>query len=286
MGYNSYSYKTQVDKCVDMITKGTPIAVIDLETTGRSPDKNYIFEFAGYKFCFDDKLNITMLDKTAILINSAEPINKKISELTGFTNDDLIGRPTENVVFPRIRSFLNGAILCSHNVTFEHGFVSAMYSRCGDYYLPVEKLDTLKMSRDLHKEEKSHKLGDIACRYGLDKDVKFHDARFDAAVCAKLLKIFITEYQDVNNDKENSKIKAEPIYINYWDGFRYDQKRIYITTKYGTVWWSVLNGQWGEKESGLIDLINMSYLEKRVLQYTKCNTFSELSKFKGKIKCC
>ena len=285
MGYNSYYYKNQVDKCFDLAKKGVPIAVIDLETTGFSPEKNYIFEFAGIKFIYDKDYNPRIIDKRAYLIHPAEPLSDKITKITGFTNNDVADKPTEAEMFSKIKSFMDNTILCSHNTDFETKFMKALYFRYQSIFNPIDVLDTLKMSRDLHKEEKTHKLSDISKRYGFDKGLKFHDARDDTTACYRALNFFKSEYDDVDNSSENTKIAIEPTSIRFWEGPRHDMKRLYIATNYGTVWWSTFNKSWGEKDKGTIDAINMSYLEKRVLEITKCANFDELSKFRGSIKC-
>lgn len=285
MSYNFYSYKGQAEKCLKMAQKGIPIAVIDLETTGRSATNNYIFEFAGVKLTFDDKLNPVFKEKLAVLMKPAEPLSAKITEITGFTNKDVEGRPTEKEVFSKIKAFMDNSIMCSHNTTFEYGFMSAMYERNGFIFHPVDIIDTLKMSRDLHKEEKSHKLSDIADRYGISKGVRFHDARDDTIVCFKLLSRFFNEYNDISLPEQKGKPSPKVLSIQYWEGKRHDQKRLYINTDYGTVWWSVLNRAWGEKDKGVLDAVNMDYLVTKVLSVTKCKSIDELSKFRGHIKC-
>lgn len=284
MGYNTYTYKDQVDRCMQANQQGIPIAVIDLETTGRSANKNYIFEFAGIKILFDKDLNAKVVDNITLLIKPAEPLSKKISDLTGFTNDVLVNRPTEKESFGRIFNFMNNTILCSHNTAFEKGFMEAMYNRQNKIFIPIDIIDTLKMSRDLNKEEKSHKLSDVAERYGIADGVKFHDARDDTLVCAKLLSRFINEYADVDYSSQYGKDRPIVFSIQYWEGKRHDQKRLYIQTDRGTLWWSCFNKTWGEKDKGIIDLIDMCYLEKRVLEMTKCSNFDELADFKGAVQ--
>lgn len=281
MGYNSYSYKQHTQKCLNMAFNGTPIAVIDLETTGRSAAKNYVFEFAGIKILIDKNLNVKVIDKLSGLMNPAEPLSDKITEITGFTNEDVKDKPSESVFFPQIKKFMEGTIMCAHNAVFENGFMTAMYERNNDIFLPFEILDTLKMSRDLHKEEKSHKLSDIAARYGVDAGIRFHDARGDTIVCAKILSRFINEYSDLKEDSQDGKLIPTVYSVRYWEGKRYDQKRLYIATDCGTVWWSVFNRIWGEKDKGTIDAVNMKYLEQRVLSITNCQNLDELAKYRG-----
>lgn len=298
MGYNTYSYKSQVDKCINLSRQGIPIAVIDLETTGKSATKNYIFEFAGIKLLFDDSLNAKVVDHLSGFIKPAEPLSSVITKITGFTDEDVKDKPLEHTVFPKIAAFMNNTILCSHNTTFEKGFMEAMFQRNNMIFSPVDVIDTLKMSRDLHKTEKSHKLGDIASRYGLDKDIHFHDARDDTIICAKILARFINEYSEIVVADETNKIIPRINSIRFWEAttvndkgervkLRHDQNRIYVSTNCGSLWWSTFYHTWGskDKDDNIFERINMSYLEKKVLEITKCKDIDELSRFKGSIKC-
>lgn len=298
MGYNTHSYKTQVDKCIELSRRGIPFAVIDLETTGKSANNNYIFEFAGIKLLFDENLNAKVVDHLSGFMKPAEPLSPVITKITGFTNEDVKDKPLESVVFPKIAAFMNNTILCSHNTTFEKGFMEAMYQRNNMIFSPVDIIDTLKMSRDLHSEEKSHKLGEIAARYGLDKDVHFHDAKDDTLICAKVLARFINEYSEIVVEDETSKIIPRIISIRFWEAtttnkngervkMRHDQNRIYVSTNEGTFWWSTYYRTWGNKakDDNMFKRVNMSYLEKKVLELTHCKDLDELSRFKGDIKC-
>ena len=283
--YNSYYYKEHVIQCVKMARAGTPICVIDLETTGRSARDSYVFQFAGLKCIIDNTFTPKIIDNICVFIKPEMPLTEKITEITGFTNEDLKDKASEETVFPKIQKFMDNCIMCSHNTTFEESFLNAMYARNGCVFKPTEIIDTLKMSRDLHKEEKVHKLGTIAERYGIADGVKFHDARDDTIICGRLLSRFLSEYIEAKNDDQSNKIIPKVISVSFWQGKRYDQKRIYIFTNLGTVWFSSIDRVWGEKDKGVIDKINMDSLIKQVFTLTKTDDLDELSKFKGSVKC-
>jgi len=283
--YRSYTYKEHTNKCMSMVKSGVPICIIDLETTGKSAKNSYIFQFAGIKCIMDENMILRVKDNLSVFIKPEIQLTEKIEEMTGFTNDDLIDKPKEQTVFPYIKRFMDNCIMCSHNTAFEESFMTAMYARNGCVFQPIEILDTLKMSRDLHKDEKVHKLGVIAERYGIAEGVHFHDARGDTIVCGKLLSRFLMEYNEVKNEVQTDKIIPKVLSISYWEGKRHDQRRIYIFTNLGTVWFSVIDHTWGEKDRGTIEKINMDDLIRQVLAYTKADSLIEFSKFKGSLKC-
>lgn len=283
--YEAYSYEEQVKKILKAAASGIPIAVIDLETTGKSCNENYVFEFAGVKLAFDSDGNATVLDKAAILMRPAEALSPKITEITGFKNSDLIGKPSEAAVFGRIESFMADTIMCAHNAPFERGFMTTMYLRNDQIFSPMGIIDTLKMSRDLHKKEKSHKLSDIADRYKLSGGVRFHDARGDVVVTAKLLEIFIKEYLALVPEKQEGKIVPKIASVRFWTGKSHTMQRLYIATNVGVIWFSTWNRSWGEKDKGTLDAIDMNALQTQVLAMTKCSDLEALQKFRGSITC-
>ena len=283
--YNSYIYKEHVRQCVKMARAGIPICVIDLETTGRSAKDSYVFQFAGLKCIIDKSLTPKIIESLCVFIKPEVPLNERITEITGFTNEDLKDKANEETVFPKIKKFMDNCIMCSHNTSFEESFMNAMYARNGCVFKPAEIIDTLKMSRDLHKEEKRHKLGVIAERYGIADGVKFHDARDDTIICGRLLSRFLSEYVDAKNDDQSKKITPKVHSVSYWEGKRHDQKRLYIFTNLGTVWFSVTDSIWGEKDKDVISMINMDSLIKQAFVLTGSDDLVELSKFKGSVKC-
>lgn len=82
---------------------------------------------------------------------------------------------------------LRGALFTAHNAKFDLGFLASDAARFGIDMQLSPALCTLQLSRKLDpKRERSHKLGDVAQHYGIDR-VQQHDALADARLTARCL---------------------------------------------------------------------------------------------------
>jgi CRISPR-associated protein Cas2 len=117
--------------------------VIDIETTGFSPEKNEILELAAIKI-----ENGEMQDKFSALIKIEGQIPKKIEDLTGITNTIA----TESgVSLPHALSlfleFIGTDPLVAHNARFDIGFLNAACRRHALNAIANECTDTLALAR-------------------------------------------------------------------------------------------------------------------------------------------
>ena len=135
--------------------------VLDLETTGNTPLYDRITEIALIRF-----ENGIEIDRWETLVNPGVSIPPFISRLTGITNDMVSGAPTFEEVAPTLYSHIEGAVLAAHNVRFDHGFLKSEFRRLGAI-LRQKVMCTVKLSRKLYPEHRSHGLDAIMRRYGL-----------------------------------------------------------------------------------------------------------------------
>lgn len=131
--------------------------VIDIETTGLSPDFDSIIEFSGIRV-----RNYHVVDRFETLIKPPFPVSPFITELTGITNDMLEQAPTISEVIINIRSFLADDVIVGHNVNFDINFLyDAMMTNQG-VPLSNDFVDTMRLSRKALPELDHHRLSDIA----------------------------------------------------------------------------------------------------------------------------
>ncbi len=156
--------------------------IFDLETTGLSSRFDRIIEFGGVRV-----RNGEIIDQLSLLIHPEDvPLQATASEISGITMAMLNGQPTFNDVAQSIVSFIQGAILLSHNAPFDIGFLEASFARLNKpFQYPV--IDTLTLSRHLFTDAKSHRLGALAKRLGVvyDED-RAHRAVYDAEVLVSI----------------------------------------------------------------------------------------------------
>lgn len=139
--------------------------VIDLETTGLSPDWDFIIELAAIKV-----VDGQITDQFSSIVNTESGIHLDdfITELTGISQEMVDSAPLIGSVLPEYLKFIGNDIVVGHNVNFDINF---LYDKCMNYInLPFanDYIDTLRLSRRIHPEFSHHRLSDLSDRYGLD----------------------------------------------------------------------------------------------------------------------
>ncbi|MDP2071747.1 PolC-type DNA polymerase III [Methylotenera sp.] len=138
-----------------------PVTILDLETTGLSPQYDRITEIGLIEV---DSLG--SISEWSTLVNSDVPIPDNIRMITGISNTMLAGAPTFTSLAANLISRLNGKIILAHNASFDLGFLRAEFQRAG---LPFESeaLCTVKLSRALYPQHRKHSLSALIDRYSL-----------------------------------------------------------------------------------------------------------------------
>ena len=139
--------------------------VIDLETTGLSPEWDSIIEVSAIKIC-----NGKIVDQFSSLANTSYGIklDSFISELTGISQEMIDEAPVIDSVLPKYIDFIGSDIVIGHNVNFDINF---LYDKSMEYMrVPFSNdyIDTMRLSRRIHPEFSHHRLSDLASRYELD----------------------------------------------------------------------------------------------------------------------
>lgn len=103
----------------------TPVAVIDLETTGLSPLKDRIVEMAVVRV--DPGQSPRLILDT--LINPERPV--AATHIHGISDEDVAGAPRFPDVAGHLLETLSGCVLAAYNVYFDMRFLSAELERAG-----------------------------------------------------------------------------------------------------------------------------------------------------------
>jgi len=154
--------------------------LLDLETTGATPLKDRITEIALIRF-----ENGQEIDRWQTLVNPQTNIPDFIQSLTGITNEMVEDAPTFEQVAGKLLDYLDDAVMCAHNVRFDHGFLKAEFKRIG-ITLKQKVLCTVKLSRKLYPQYKSHGLSAIIERHNLICTQR-HRAMGDVEVMAQFI---------------------------------------------------------------------------------------------------
>lgn len=168
-----------VDNPSDITLHDATYVCFDFETTGLSSKYDRIIEFGATRF---EKGMI--VDTIDFFINPGRPIPKKITEMTRITDDMVKNAPGEKEIISKIKDFLKGSILVSHNAEFDIGFLNEALLRNGFEKINNPVIDTLALSRYLFPEARYHNLGALCRNLEITSynDDEAHRADFDARI--------------------------------------------------------------------------------------------------------
>lgn len=175
---------------------GVRFAVVDVETSGLLPGKHRLLQVAA-----------VVIDSHGTVIESwstyVRPRWWRLARtgprhIHGIGRRDLRDAPRVADVIGRLAGMLDGAVAAGHNVEFDLAFLNRAASRAGVPLRTEGSVCTLHLSRRLDPErEQSHRLGDVAARYGVPYE-RAHDALADAEVAAAVLPHLIAAHHVTN----------------------------------------------------------------------------------------
>jgi DNA polymerase-3 subunit epsilon len=184
----------------------TDFVVVDLETTGGSPDHAVIIEIGAVRLHgapegaaaraadqhgtpwrpAGERRNAERV--FSALVNPGRPVPAHISALTGIT-DELVARaPGIAQVLPAFLEFAAGAVVVAHNAPFDLAFLSAACESHSLAWPAVPVLDTAALARRVLTTEDAPdcRLGTLARVFGTE--VPDHRALEDAYAAAAVLR--------------------------------------------------------------------------------------------------
>ena len=136
-------------------------ALVDIETTGGRATIDAITEIAVWIL----EENQVVSTWTS-LVNPQQNIPSYIQRLTGISNEMVKNAPTFKEIASELFELLSGRIFVAHNARFDYGFIKSAF-RCLDITFHPKILCTVKLSRALFPNQKSHSMDSLIARYGL-----------------------------------------------------------------------------------------------------------------------
>jgi DNA polymerase III subunit epsilon len=159
-------------------------SIIDIETTGLSPNREKITEIAIY---VHDGENV--MDEFSTLINPEVDIPYRITQLTGINNKMVREAPKFYEIAKRIVEMTEDTVFVAHNVNFDYNFVRKEFRELG-YDYQRKMMCTAKLSRKLLPGRKSYSLGKLCQELGIDNPSR-HRAFGDAKATLRLFEILL-----------------------------------------------------------------------------------------------
>ena len=185
-------------------------AFVDLETTGSSARSEAITEIGLRLYHPEgDQLNWQQL------VNPGKSIPGFIQQLTGISNAMVSDQPDFTELAPSLYEMLEDVLLIAHNARFDYSFLKAAFAHCGFTFKP-KVVCTVKLSRELYPQYKSHSLDSVCERMGYVRETS-HRAMADVEAMCAFVEYAIAEHgvAAVNSAAQAQfKRPSQPIHIS------------------------------------------------------------------------
>jgi len=131
--------------------------VVDIETTGFSPQHDLIIEIAAIKI-----KNNQIVGEFNELVEIDRELPCFITNLTGITNEMLKSQKNIKTVLREFDEFLGDSIIVAHNANFDVNFLYDNFMRWLEKPLKNDFIDTMRIAKKLIRGISSFKLGALA----------------------------------------------------------------------------------------------------------------------------
>ncbi len=159
----------------------SPLAIVDVETTGLDPDNDRVIEIAVVHMWRGE-----VTDSYVTLVNPGRDLPPEVVSITKITPESLVDAPRFDSVAAEVARRLEGRVFVAYNLPFDRGFVTAELARAGVTWVPDAGIDPLVFVRELHKTQGSKRLSAVAARLGIALD-NAHRADADAIAAGHVL---------------------------------------------------------------------------------------------------
>src|SRR5688572_6915960 len=139
-----------------------PLVLVDIETNGLNHIRGRVIEVAAIRVEGGQ-----VVREFRQLVDPGTLLPQFITNLTGIKQADLAGAPLFMAIADELHEIMDGAIFVAHNVRFDYSFLKQEFKRVGKEFRP-RQLCTLKLSRNLFPEYRTHKLQDLIQRHNLE----------------------------------------------------------------------------------------------------------------------
>lgn len=169
------------------------IAIVDIETTGPNyVDGDRIIQIAAIII-----ENGKITANHSMILNPEQTIPNHIIHLTGIQQEKANLAPTFEQVATLWNQRLKDCIFVAHNLAFDLNFLVKSFHSVGIEFNPLEKLDTVLLSKILLPTAQGYNLTDLAKHFDLTFN-DAHDALADAITTTRILHLFSEYYRSLS----------------------------------------------------------------------------------------
>ncbi|MDU0462143.1 exonuclease domain-containing protein [Staphylococcus ureilyticus] len=156
--------------------------VLDFETTGLKYDDNEIIQYGIAEF-----KGGKLIKEKSQFFKPSKPISKRITKITGITNEFLEDKPSLNKeLLEELHAYIANKTIVAHNASFDMRFLLYNFYKYNIDHNKFRVIDTLKFSRKYINETPNHKLVTLKEHFNLDDGVS-HDALNDCRATGNLM---------------------------------------------------------------------------------------------------
>ncbi|MBS9339092.1 hypothetical protein G6R29_05590 [Fructobacillus sp. M2-14] len=156
--------------------------IVDLETTSPSVENGGRIIQIGMTFVKNKKI----VEHFDSFVNPAQPIDKKIQQLTHISPKDVQDAPFFEEIAPSLQALLKGQVFVAHNVNFDLPYLNAEFERVGLEPMNLKALDTVQLAQIMFPTAPGYRLSDLTAYLDLPL-VQAHRANADAEATAHLM---------------------------------------------------------------------------------------------------
>jgi len=187
-GAGIWSLAAALPSPTDIAFTGEDWSVVDVETTGGSPNHGHRVIEIGIVRVVGGQVK----ESYSSLVDPGRRISGMITSITGITNEMVAGAPRFEEIAGRVAQEVGGRVFVGHNAVFDWRFVSAELERSLGRTLQGRHLCTLRLARRLLPNLPSRSLGALAHYFGIEipsRHRALDDARATAEVLLRLLEV-------------------------------------------------------------------------------------------------
>lgn len=180
-----------------------PVACLDVETTGASPQYDRITEIGIVEMMPDGTVS-----EWSTLVNPQARIPEFIEKLTGISNAMVADAPTFAQVADELQQRLEGRVFVAHNARFDYAFIKNEFKRMEQGFR-ADTLCTVRLSRRLYPQHYKHNLDSLIQRLGIEMEDR-HRALADARVLMHFLQRLPQEHDAETIQQAIRHVMAKP----------------------------------------------------------------------------
>ncbi len=162
--------------------------VVDIETTGLSPEWDNIIEIGAVRYSKGQEAGRFQSLLKPPVQDDGTYIDDFICELTGITNEMLANAPEPPAVLDAFADFLRDDLIVGYNVGFDVNFLYDSFRETLGRYLSNNYIDAMRISRKLYPEMVHHRLKDMLDKFEIPQE-HAHRALFDVEATKKCFDI-------------------------------------------------------------------------------------------------